>query len=90
VKKKRRRLWCSSSLELETVPPSSNLGGNTADADLEDVVESCGGTKASRYVMEEEEEDDDEEEVLPLVHRDRHSKAGNDIPDLTPSGLVSL
>jgi hypothetical protein len=34
------------------------------DADLEDVVEGCGGTRAGRYVVEEED-DDEEEEVLP-------------------------
>jgi hypothetical protein len=48
------------------------------DADLEDVVEGCGGTRAGRYVVEEED-DDEEEEVLPLVRRERHSKAGGDI-----------
>jgi hypothetical protein len=52
-------------------------------------VESCGGVRANRYVVEEED-DGDEEDVLPLLHRDHHSKASIDIPDLALSGLVSF
>lgn len=52
-------------MELEADSAALNLGDDAADADLEDDVESCGGVRASRYVMEEEEDDGDEEDVLP-------------------------
>ena len=55
---------------------------------MEDVVEGCGGTRAGRYVVEDD--DDEEEEVLPLVRRERRSKAGGDIQSLAPLGLVTI
>jgi hypothetical protein len=89
AKKKRRRLRCSSGLELGIVPAAPNPIDGAANDGLEDDVESCGGARASRYVMEEQE-DDDKEEVFPVVRRDCRSKADNDIPDLALSGLMSL
>jgi hypothetical protein len=77
-------------LELEADSASPNPGDDAADADLEDDVESYGGVRVSRYVVDEEEDDGDEEDVLPLLHRDHRSKASIDIPDLALSGLVSL
>jgi hypothetical protein len=87
VKKRKRKLWCSSVLELEDDSAAPNLGDDAANASLEDDVESWGGARASRYITEEEE---DEEDVASLVHRDHHRKASNDVPDHALSGLVSL
>jgi hypothetical protein len=64
VKRKKRRLRHSSGLELVTAPVAPNPGDNTVDADMEDVVEGCGGTRAGRYVVEE-----DDDEVLPWFVR---------------------
>jgi hypothetical protein len=87
TKRRKRKLWRSSGLELEADSTSPDLGNDVANVDLEDDVESCGGTRVSRYVLEEEE---DEEDVPSLVHRNRRSKASNDVPDQAVLGLVSF
>jgi hypothetical protein len=77
-KKRKRKLWHSSGLELGADSATPDLGGDPAGADLEDDIESCGGTRAGGRVSDEEEED--EEEVPPLVRKNRRSKASNDVP----------
>jgi hypothetical protein len=87
TKRRKRKLQRSSGLELEADSMALDLSDDMASIDLEDDIESCGGARASRYVSEVEE---DEEDVPSLVHRNRRSKASNDIPDQALSGLVSL
>jgi hypothetical protein len=89
TKRRKRKLRRSSGLELEVDSAAPDLGGDATNVDLEDDVESCGGARVSRCVSEEEEEED-EEDVPSLVHRNRRSKANNDVPDQALSGLVSL
>jgi hypothetical protein len=91
MKRRKRKLWHSSGLELEADSAAPDLGGDPASADLEDDIESCGGIRAGRHVSEEEEvEEEDGEDVPPLVCRNRRSKASNDVPIQALSGLVSL
>jgi hypothetical protein len=85
TKRRKGKLRCSSELELEAGSTASDLDDDPASIDLEDDIESCGGTRASRYVLEEEEED-----VPSLVRRNRRSKANNIVPVQALSGLVSL
>jgi hypothetical protein len=86
TKRRKRKLRRSSGLELEVDSAAPDLGGDAANVNLEDDVESCGGARVSRCVSEEE----DEEDVPSLVHRNRRSNASNDVPDQALSGLVSL
>jgi hypothetical protein len=85
--RRKRKLQRSSRLELEADSAALDLGDDTANADLEDDVESWGGARVSRYVLEEEE---DEEDVPSLVHRSSRNKASNDDTNQALSGLVSL
>jgi hypothetical protein len=87
TKRRRRKLRRLSGLELEADSTAPNPGDDAVNADLEDDMENWGGVRTSRYVSEEEE---DEEDVPSLVHRNRRSKASNDVPDQALSGLVSL
>jgi hypothetical protein len=89
TKRRKRKLRHSSGLELEADSTTPNLGDGATNVDLEDDVESCGGARVSRYVLEEGEEVD-EEDMPSLVHRNHHGKASNDVPDQALSGLVSL
>jgi hypothetical protein len=84
TKRRKGKLRCSSDLELEAGSTASDLDDDPASIDLEDDIESCGGTRTSRYVSEEEED------VPSLVHRNRRSKANNIVPVQALSGLVSL
>jgi hypothetical protein len=86
TKSRKRKLRRSSGLELEADSIAPDLGDNTANTDLEDDVDSCGGARVSRYVSEVE----DEEDVPSLVHRNRPSKASYDVPNQALSGLISL
>jgi hypothetical protein len=62
------------------------------DAGLEDDVEGGSVVKTTRYVVEEvEEHEEEEEEVLPLVHRERCSKAQIDTSSLVaPTRMVDI
>jgi hypothetical protein len=75
-------------LELGADSAAPDLGGDPAGANLEDNIESCGGTRAGGCVSDEEEEDD--EEIPPLVRKNRCSKTSNDVPIQALSGLVNL
>jgi hypothetical protein len=85
-----RKLWHSFGLELEVDSAALDLGGDSASADLEDDIESCGGIRAGGHVSEEEEVDEGEEDVPPLVRRNHCSKASNNVPIQALSRLVSL
>jgi hypothetical protein len=87
-KKRKRKLRRSSDLELGADSAALDLGGDPASANLEDDIESCGGTRVGGRVSDEEEED--EEEVPPLVRKNRRSKTSNDVPIQALSGLVNL
>jgi hypothetical protein len=63
-KKRKRKLRRSSGLELGADSAAPNLGGDPASANLEDDIESCGGTRSGGRVSYEEGED--EEEVHPF------------------------
>ena len=56
--------------------------------DLEDDIESCGGTRAGRHALEGEEEEEDKD-VPSLVRRNRRSKASNDVPIQALSGWLA-
>jgi hypothetical protein len=86
IKRRRRKLRRLYDLELEANSTTPNLGDDVVNVDLEDDVESWGGVSASRYVLKEE----DQEDVPSFVHRNRRSKASNDVPDQALLGLVSL
>jgi hypothetical protein len=45
------------------------------DVGLENVMKSGSRVKTTRYVVEEDDEQEEEEDVLPLVWRERRSKA---------------
>jgi hypothetical protein len=62
-KKRKRKLWRSSGLELGADSAAPDLGGDPTSADLEDDIKSCGGIRAGGRVSEKEEED---EEEVPL------------------------
>jgi hypothetical protein len=85
TKRRKRKLWRSSGLELEVDSTAPDLSDDPASVDLNDDIESCGGTRADRYVSEKEEED-----VSSSVHRNHSSKASNDVLVQALSGLVSL
>jgi hypothetical protein len=87
TKRWKIKLWCSSGLELDADSTAPDSGDESTSVDLEDDIESCGGTRASRYVSEEEE---DEADVPSLVRRNRRRKANNYVPVQALSGLVSL
>ena len=72
---------------FKTTVQAIDLGGDPASADLEDDIESCGGIRAGGRVSKEEEY---EEEIPPIVRKNRHSKASNDVPIQALSGLVNL
>jgi hypothetical protein len=72
---RKRKLQHSSGLELGADSAALDLGGDQAGADLEDGIESCGGTRASGRVSYEE----DEEEIPPLIRKNRRSKTRNDV-----------
>jgi hypothetical protein len=88
VKKKKKRLRRSSDLESVTAPVAPNLDDNIVGIDLEDVVEGCSGVRAGRYVVEEG--DNEEEEMLPLVRRERQSKACGDHSSLASAWMMNL
>lgn len=71
-----------------TTPVAPNLDDNIVDAALEDVVEGGSGVRVGRYVVEEG--DEEEEETLPLVRRERRSKACGDTPILASVGMMSI
>jgi hypothetical protein len=75
-KRRKRKLWHSSGLELGADSAAPDLGGDQASADLKDGIESCGGTRASGHVSDEE----DEEEIPPLIRKNHCSKTSNDVP----------
>jgi hypothetical protein len=50
MKRRKRKLWRSSGLELEADSTAPDLGDDPASVDLEDDIESCGSTRAGRYV----------------------------------------
>jgi hypothetical protein len=87
-KKRKRRLRRPSSLELGADSTAPVLGGGPASANLEDDIESCGGTRVGGRVSDEDEED--EEEVSPLIRKNWHSKNSDDVPIQALSGLVNL
>jgi hypothetical protein len=66
--RKRRRLQRSSGLELGADSMAPIPIGGPASANLEDDIESHGGTIVGGRVFDEDEED--EEEVSPLIHRE--------------------
>jgi hypothetical protein len=88
TKRRKRKLRHSSGLELEADSNAPDLGGDPTSVDLEDDTESCGGTRASRFVSEEE--DKEEEDVPSLVRRNHRIKASNDVPVQALLGLVCL
>ena len=85
-KKKKTLAFIRLGAGVDSAAP--DLGGDPAGADLEDDIESCGGTRVGGRVSDEEEED--EEEVPPLVRKNRRSKTNNDVPIQALSGLVNL
>jgi hypothetical protein len=70
MKRRKENFGVLSGLELEADSAAPDLGDDTANADLEDDVESCRGARVSRFVSEEE----DEEDVPSLVCRNHRSK----------------
>jgi hypothetical protein len=60
-KKKKTLAFIRLGAGVDSAAP--DLGGDPAGADLEDDIESCGGTRASGRVSDEEGED---EEEVPL------------------------
>jgi hypothetical protein len=58
-KKRKRKLRRSSSLELGANSATPDLGGDPASANLEDDIESCGGTRVGGHVSDKEEEDEE-------------------------------
>jgi hypothetical protein len=87
-KKRKRRLRRSSGLELGADSTAPVLGGGPTSANLEDDIESCGGTRVSGRVSNKDEED--EEEVSPLIRKNCRSKNSDDVPIQALSGLVNL
>jgi hypothetical protein len=86
--KRKIRLQRLSGLELGADSAAPVLGGDPASANLEDDIESYGGTRIGGRVCDEDEED--EEKIPPLVHKNRRSKTSNDVPIQALSGLVNL
>jgi hypothetical protein len=76
-KKRKIRLQHLSELELGADSAALVLGANPASANLEDDIESYGGTRIGGCVCDEDEED--EEEIPPLVRKSRRSKTNNDV-----------
>ena len=87
--KKKKRLRCSSNLQPVTAPVASNLDDDIVGADLEDVMEGGSGVWAGRYEVEEGDEEE-EEETLPLVRRERRSKACGDTSSLASDEMMSI
>ena len=87
MKKKNKRLCRLSDLQPVTVSVASNLDDNMVVAGLEDVVEGWSGVRAGRYVVAVGFE---EEEVLPLVHRERQSKACGNTSSLASAEMMSI
>jgi|UniRef100_A0A804LZ13 hypothetical protein len=87
-KKRKRRLRRSSGLELGADSAALVLVGDPTSANLEDDIESCGGTRVGGRVSDMDEED--EEEVHPLVRKNRRSKNSNDVSIQALSRLVNL
>jgi hypothetical protein len=86
--KKKKRLRCSSNLQPVTALVAPNLDDDIVGAGLEDVMEGGSGVWAGRY--EVEEGDDEEEEMLPLVRRERRSKACGDTSSLASDEMMSI
>jgi hypothetical protein len=86
-KKRKKKLWRSSGLELGADSTISVLGDGSASANLKDDIENCDGAKVGGRVLDEDEED---EEILPLIRKNSHSNSSNDVPIQALSGLVSL
>jgi hypothetical protein len=59
-KKRKRKLRRSSGFELGADSAALDLGGDPVGANLEDDIESCGGTRVGERVSDEEEEDEEE------------------------------
>jgi hypothetical protein len=72
-------------LELGTDSTALVLDGGPTSTNLEDDIESCGGTSIGGRVF-----DEDEEEVSPLIRKNCHSKNSDDVPIQALPGLVSL
>jgi hypothetical protein len=87
-KKIKRRLRRSSGLELGVDSTAPVLIGGSASTNLEDDIESCGGTRVGGRVFDEVEED--EEEVSPLIRKNCRSKNSDDVPIQALLGLVNL
>jgi hypothetical protein len=77
-KNRERRLQHSSGLELGADSTAPVLYSGPASTNLEDDIESCGGTRVGRCVSDEDEED--EEEVSPLIRKNCRSKNSDDVP----------
>jgi hypothetical protein len=77
-KKRKRRLWHSSGLELGANSTTPVLVGGLASGNLEDDIEICGGTRVGGSVFDEDKED--EEEVSPLIPKNCHSKNSDNVP----------
>jgi hypothetical protein len=82
---KKGRLRHLSGLELGADFTALVLGGGPASANLEDDIESCGGTRVGGHVS-----DEDEEEVFPLIRKNCRSKNNDDVSIQALSGLVNL
>jgi hypothetical protein len=80
--KKKRKLQCSLDMQPMSTQAKLDISDDVVDAGLVDDVEGGGMVKTVRYVGEEMEEDDDDDEVLPLVRRERRSKAQSDASSL--------
>jgi hypothetical protein len=83
--KRKRRLWHSSGLELGVDSFAPVLDGGLVSSNLEDDIESCGGTKVGKHVS-----DEDEEVVSPLLRKNCRSRNNDDVPIHSLSGLVNL
>jgi hypothetical protein len=59
-KKRKIKLRRSSGLELGADSAAPDLDGDPSGADLEDDIESCGGTRAGGHVSKKQEEDNEE------------------------------
>jgi hypothetical protein len=86
--RRKRKLRHSSGLKLEADSAASDIDGDLAIVDLEDDIESCGGTRAGRHALDGEEEEEDKD-VPSLVRRNRRSKASNDVPIQALSGWLA-
>jgi hypothetical protein len=51
-KKRKKRLWWSSGLELGADSTVSVLGGGSTSANLEDDIENCDGAKIGGRVLD--------------------------------------